>query len=267
MKAHKSESRAPRGMKGRGEWLGPHGAAALEALGLADARALLDVQAEDVARSTPHRRTLHLQVEGLDAYLKLYAPGAGRIGKISRRHAAAAVELCSLLSARDAGIPVPEPLAAVWGERGDRDPSAILLRAVPGGERLDHLLEPQAEPRPSDRAWLERELVPLVARLHAAGFQHRDLYACHLLRDADTGGLVLIDLARLRHQPRLARRRRIKDLAALAYSLGGVLRRAELRRLLQLYCEAAPTPLHAPSLARAVLRKARRIAAHRPRYG
>ncbi len=54
-----------------------------------------------------------------------------------------------------------------------------------------------------------------LARLHAAGFSHPDLYAKHILVDLDTGEPTLLDWQRTRRVVGLGRKARLRDLAAL----------------------------------------------------
>ena len=242
----------------------PGGRDALAALGLERPSQLLDHRGEVPARATPHRTTWPIEAPGLHAFLKRYEPGAGRIGKIARKRAPAEVEWDALHRAAAAGVPVPRPLAAAWSNAGQRAPSVLLLEAVPGAERLDHIAASWDAPSPERDHWLAERVLPPLLALHRASLQHRDLYACHLLRDADSDQLVLIDLARLR--PGLRLRRRIKDLAALAYSLDGHVRRPQLLRLLRSYRDELLPGRELHRLARAVTRKAQRIAGHTPKW-
>jgi hypothetical protein len=61
-----------------------------------------------------------------------------------------------------------------------------------------------------------------VRRFHAAGYNHRDLYCCHLfVREAAPGrfAMRMIDLQRVQHRRWLRRRWIVKDLAQLAWSV------------------------------------------------
>jgi len=222
----------------------------------------------EIMRATPHRCTRRLAGrDGETYYLKVYRPGAGRIGKIDRARSPARAEWDKLLDLAAAGIPVPEAVCLVEGRRGDRDPSLILLRGIRGCVPLDELLAQGADPS-RVVAWLRSELVPVVRHLHACGFQHRDLYACHVLAPTGFAGPpALIDLARVRKSAELPARRRIKDLAALCYSLSPHVGNRALLRLLLDYLELARLDRAARRLVRRVVRKSSRIARHQPRYG
>ncbi|PIE23001.1 MAG: hypothetical protein CSA62_09720 [Planctomycetota bacterium] len=242
----------------------PAGGEALAALGLKSPAQLLDWQGQDPARSTPHRVTWPIAANGFAGFLKRYEPGAGRIGKISRWRAPAEVEWDALQRAAAAGVSVPRPLAAAWSRPGQNAASVLLLEAVSGAERLDHIARSWQKASPEQDLWLAERMLPQLFALHRAGLQHRDLYACHFLRDNSSDQLVLIDLARLRHG--LRPRRRIKDLAALAYSLDGLIRHPQLLRLLRLYRDSLLPTHNLHRLAQAITRKAQRIASHRPKW-
>jgi hypothetical protein len=111
-------------------------------------------------------------------------------------------------------------------------------------------------------AYAFRHVAPLIARLHDAGFAYRDLYWNHLFAALDAEP-VLIDVHRAM-RPRWRRRRWIvKDLAGLLASLPGGYSRASCLRFLHRYAAGRP----APTLVRAIIAKAERIRAHRPKYG
>jgi hypothetical protein len=130
-----------------------------------------------------------------------------------------------LVAMREAELPVPPPVA--WGERwgGDsRSVGVVVMEAVPGQALEDWaLLWERGEDVPSGRTLrgIVDESAELVARLHAMGWVHRDLYLAHLFFDpAATIGrqLHLIDVQRV-ERPRLwLGRWVVKDLAALASS-------------------------------------------------
>ncbi len=137
------------------------------------------------------------------------------------------------------------------------------MREVPGAVPLDELLRAgEAPPEP----WWLAELAPLVRRLHEAGFQHRDLYACHFLIPPERpwGTPLLIDLARIRRP--LSGRRRVKDLAALAYSLREWRDREKMRELLLACLGRTESAAPARRLLARVESKIQRIARHRPKY-
>ena len=197
---------------------------------------------------------------------------------------AARRECENLLGLRDAGIPVPEPLGWVEERRALRVPvgagpsprggrSAVLMERVPHEVDLIELLEGA---RRSERDhWLE-VLAALVARLHDAGWYHRDLYLGHLVLAPRAGGpgLVLLDVGRARRERAPRRRWLVKDLAALLYTTPRAVGRSERLRFLREYVrrrgledgDARRSRRARRSWARAVLLKAQLLASHRPRH-
>ena len=102
---------------------------------------------------------------------------------------------------------------------------------------------------------LIRRLLP-QRHLHSAGFWHKDLYLCHHFVARGGSEITLIDLARLTRTT--SRRLRVKDLAALAMSACGIFSRTDMMAGLKRYGGDR-------RLARAVLKKAARMARHIPR--
>jgi len=91
----------------------------------------------------------------------------------------------------------------------------FLRRRFPA--RTRHFSE-SADP---DLRQLIRQVAGVVRRFHAAGYNHRDLYCCHLfVRETEPGRfeIRLIDLQRVQRRRWFRRRWLVKDLAQLAYS-------------------------------------------------
>jgi heptose I phosphotransferase len=148
------------------------------------------------------------------------APGESA-GRVEARNVGA-------LAAR--GIEVMHLVA--YGERlhGDgRWESFLLTEELAGYSELGHFLKRRfAAPAAQHRTGRDRDLrrlidevADIVGRLHAAGFNHRDLYCCHFLIKEPAPGqfdIRLIDLQRVQHRRRFRRRWVVKDLAQLAWS-------------------------------------------------
>ncbi len=107
--------------------------------------------------------------------------------------------------------------------------SFVLTEELEGHQPLDDFLRARFPPtlsrgthaRDRDLHRLIREVAAVVRRLHRAGYNHRDLYCCHLfVREPDRGRfeLKLIDLQRVERRRCFRRRWLVKDLAQLAYS-------------------------------------------------
>lgn len=167
--------------------------------------------------------------------------------------------------ARD-GIPCVKPIAYGQEMHGTRQRrSAVLSEAVPGRSLEAWADEWQA----SDRVKLRPVLVHtarLIARFHALGYVHRDLYLAHLFYDPTQPmdrSLHLIDLQRVM-QPRWRRRRWIvKDLAALNYSAPPhLLTQTDRLRWLKQYLKVSKLDRSARTLVDLVHSKTKRIARH-----
>ncbi len=154
------------------------------------------------------------------------------------------------------GLSGPEWLAV--GE-DDRGRAFLLVRAVPDALELPTALARQ--PDLAARRALARRIGSALARLHEAGFEHRDLYAKHVLLSAQSGTVHFIDWARARRRAFLSARVRARDLAALHATLADALvGRRERLLCLAAYVRALPGP--ARPAWRDLLARARRRARH-----
>ncbi|HOA74021.1 MAG TPA: lipopolysaccharide kinase InaA family protein [Phycisphaerae bacterium] len=151
----------------------------------------------------------------------------------ARRLSTAGIEWRNARELERAGIRAAPPVA--FGERmigPFEQRSAILLGEAPG-ESLEkwvpaHLGADRREFDAASRRRLVEGLARFVARFHAAGFVHRDLYLCHIFIDparASAGAgqsadraFCLIDLQRVFRPKWRKRRWVVKDLAALDFS-------------------------------------------------
>jgi tRNA A-37 threonylcarbamoyl transferase component Bud32 len=165
------------------------------------------------------------------------------------------------------GWPVPRVFG--WCEEARTFPlvrgarSALWMERVAHRETLRQACE--RAPRESIERW-STHLAALVARLHDAGWFHRDLYLEHWIVAGDR--LVLLDVGRARREAEPRVRWFVKDVAALQHSCPpGVAPRARLR-FLAAYLNGRNIVARGSrrDFARAVLAKARRIAAHEPRF-
>jgi tRNA A-37 threonylcarbamoyl transferase component Bud32 len=167
-------------------------------------------------------------------------------------------EARALQELRRAGLPCPEWIAAGEDEGGR---AFLLVRELTGSVDLRLFLERQRSAPLAERFRLARRLGEALARVHAAGFDHPDLYAKHVLVDPDTGDLRFLDWQRSRRRRSVSRRQRWRDLAALHASLADHLARPRERlACLLAYLRAAGQPLDHRNVRRAV-RSIRREAA------
>jgi hypothetical protein len=216
----------------------------------------------------PDRNVAHVALGGVKAFLKrehrvrwkdLLASawaGFGPVSKSCREYRL----LCEL---GEAGVGCPEAIAA--GEDGVR--AFLLLREVEGARELRPFLSESA----SRRRLVLARLGVALARLHAAGFDHADLYSKHVLVHADAHEgirFTFLDWQRSRRgRPCWTRRRR--DLAALDATLSDELatprdRLALLRAYLyaSLRLDTGPAPPLAEA-ARQVRRASERLLGRR----
>ena len=166
-------------------------------------------------------------------YLKKHPPVRGERKSVIQfkcREAPGLVEARNVALLADAGIGTMRVVA--YGRRtsaGDGGGSFFLTESLDGYEPLDDFLRRRfPEGRRADSKAFDRLIdaaASVARRFHAAGFNHRDFYCCHLFvkEEDDVSGnggfdIRLIDLQRM--QFRRTRRRRwiVKDLAQLAYS-------------------------------------------------
>ncbi len=124
------------------------------------------------------------------------------------------------------GVGSPEWLAAGEDEHGR---AFLLVREAPGAVELRAWLGLQTDP--AVRRRLAHSLGLALARMHAAGFSHPDLYSKHVLVGADGAAVQFLDWQRSRRRVALSRRRRTRDLAALHATLTDDLASARERLL------------------------------------
>jgi len=209
--------------------------------------------------------------ETVAVYLKRLAR-SGRVDflmeLLSRRRQDGVHEFSVTMSLAEKGIAVARPIA--FGKEAKTGRSFVILEELPDSEALERLL-PRWEEVKKDYHLLQvkRELLEalaaLVRQFHQAGYCHRDLYLSHIFLSKDRNGqerLNLIDLQRV-FQPALRRYRwRVKDLAQLYYSAREFFTNTDVIRFLRWYLDCRKLRTKDKQLARAVWRKAQRIARH-----
>lgn len=148
------------------------------------------------------------------------------------------------------------PVPAAWGEGPG---FSFFASQACEGRTADIVANDWATLTKDRRRTLIRNMALVVARLHACAFYHRDLYLCHLIEDETR--IRLIDLQRLEDDPPFRRHRQVKDLAALLYSSYDTdITCTDRLRFLRFYCGGGSLSRKGRELARAVMRKARKIA-------
>ncbi|MFQ5494731.1 MAG: lipopolysaccharide kinase InaA family protein, partial [Phycisphaerae bacterium] len=169
------------------------------------------------------------------------------------------------------GLPCPQAVAL--GEElhgGCEVRSLVLMEAVPGLSLESWAKEWADGDRTAARA-LIAPLAALIARFHALGYAHRDLYLSHIFYDPTPSpqrSLHLIDLQRV-IRPRGRRLRWIiKDLASLNFSTPqAVIGRTDRLRWLTQYLGRRRLDQSARRLVYAIIGKTQRIARHDARRG
>lgn len=191
-------------------------------------------------------------------------------------------------NARDlarAGVRAAEAVAFGEQMRGPLEVRSCILLGEVSGVSLEKWVPAQLPPMSAEadlggRRQLLDGLARFVARFHAAGFVHRDLYLCHIFFDAEpaveSGGaeaeqrFCLIDLQRVFRPKWRKRRWAVKDLAALDFSSPlDLIGPWERLRFLCRYVQHCPQFGSARVLARKIAAKraimTRRVESHRRR--
>ena len=156
-----------------------------------------------------------------------------------------------------AGLPTVVPIAA-----GRRHGSSFLVtEALDGCTRLDDYLG-QTELAAAARAELLCRLAALIRKMHAAGFNHRDLYLCHILRNGQ-GNLYIVDLHRVQQRAAVPERWLVKDIAALNYSApAGIISHTDRLRFLKTYLGTKRLSDRDKRFALKILKKTEKMVEH-----
>jgi tRNA A-37 threonylcarbamoyl transferase component Bud32 len=160
-----------------------------------------------------------------------------------------------LRSLREAGIGCPE--LAAFGEDGRH--AFVLLRDHSDMIELRKFM--QGAPAAA-RSRIAVALGRALARMHAAGFEHRDLFAKHILVSDDGAAprFCILDWQRGRQRHRVSWSRRCRDLAVLDATLHDALASGRARvRCLRAYLQTTPNAPPLGRLARRIRALAERL--------
>jgi tRNA A-37 threonylcarbamoyl transferase component Bud32 len=189
-----------------------------------------------VKRGT-QRTVLRVDLPGLSFYLKQHhLPDRLTWFRQCLRAPKGRREFDRLLELARRGVPAPEPLG--WGRRpgwGGVGESFIVTRAIDGVTPLhDMLAEGLAA---NQRQALANALGRFLAKLHAAGVDHRDLHLGNIVVRQTDGEyeLFLVDLDAVNLGPPLDRRRSLTNLALFGCGCVMFTRRADRLRFLRRY--------------------------------
>jgi tRNA A-37 threonylcarbamoyl transferase component Bud32 len=167
----------------------------------------------------------------------------------------------------EARVGCAEPV--VLAERsGFRPQGYIVLRGLVDAVLLrPYLKEHRGEMTVPQQRQLAAHLGREVARLHAAGINHPDLFSKHVLLSCKTGQLpevCFIDLQRSSTRRVVSRASRVQDLASLDASLPPQLAsHSDRLAFLQSYLSASASPLAIKEFASAIRRRSRKLQTRR----
>ncbi|MCK6447061.1 MAG: lipopolysaccharide kinase InaA family protein [Planctomycetes bacterium] len=237
---------------------------AIQGLGGAAAlAALFEHRPEAFLRRVPGRETFVFDGPGGSAVVKRQVGLDRREWWHERLHrlsvrSAGRIEADNLAELVAAGFPAPRPHALLESGR-----ASVLVM-----ERVEHETDLASALAAESARHVERltELAQLVARLHVAGFYHRDLYLQHVVLRRASGELVLLDCGRARRETAPRERWFVKDLAALAHSWPANLGGDAWLEFLARYRERRGAGPELADLTRWVDAKRARLAAHAPKF-
>jgi len=225
-----------------------------------------EVVKQAIAERSTVRLILELGAEKLPVYIKRHfrmpLPKLLFMMLTGSRPRTAVEEFNNIVFFHRAGIPTVVPIAAGLQRQGlFQTQSFLITRALEGSIRLDHLLRDRTLSFTEKKSIIER-LALLVRSMHSRGFNHRDLYLCHLLRDA-AGNLFVVDLHRLDRRRQVPERWKVKDIAALNYSSRSPqVTRTDRLRFLKIYLGCDHFSGQQRSFARKVLKKTQKMIQH-----
>ena len=183
-------------------------------------------EGEVVKHAVPERKTVRFYLENddgpVEAYLKRIYPLSltrffTQVLKLSLP-GTALDEFTNITAFHRAGLPTMIPVAAGRRRFGlFRTESFLVTKSIEGCERLDDFFSRFKNVPTEDKRGLIRKVALLVKKMHECGFNHRDLYLCHILLDS-RGRLFLVDLHRVDKRGKVPERWKVKDIAALNYS-------------------------------------------------
>jgi serine/threonine protein kinase len=117
-----------------------------------------------------------------------------------------------------AGILTMAPVAAGIKRCGLlRTKSFLVSKEIGQCRRLDHLFLKHPTIPVKEKQEVIKKVALIVKHMHARGFNHKDLYLCHILLDS-YGNIFLVDLHRVDKRGKVPERWKVKDIAALNYS-------------------------------------------------
>src|SRR5262249_810325 len=193
----------------------------LNAVGVRSAEQFLSLSGV-VISGHPERHVVRVRLGPMCAFLKRehrvrrrdrltsWLAGFGLVTKSQR-------EAIALQALERAGVGCPEGVA--YGEVNRRRAFLLFRELENAVERRDFMHERRGM---RERRDLARQIGRDLARLHAEGFNHPDLYAKHVFISAGDQTIYFLDWQRSRHGV-ISESRRLRDLAALEATLAETL--------------------------------------------
>lgn len=169
------------------------------------------------------------------------------------------------------GIPTLSPVAAGEKVSWFRQESFLMSEELKGFQSLElflrsHFTMPLSREMIKEKRAVIQELARIIRTIHKAGFNHRDLYCCHIFIKHDREGQRdwrVLDLQRVDRRRWFRSRWVIKDLAALNYSAPSpMITRTDRLRFLRDYLEKPARMKSNRSFIHQVIRKTSRIRRH-----
>ncbi|ABA88524.1 lipopolysaccharide kinase [Syntrophotalea carbinolica DSM 2380] len=206
--------------------------------------------AGESVRRIERRHTFRVELGGRDYFVKqhyglTWADIVGEVIRLRRPVLGAGNEYRMTALLNCIGIDTAQLVAfGVDGRWPTTQRSFIITRALPQSCTLNELcMQWKQQPSAKLKRQLIRAVGEIVAKMHGAGINHRDLYVNHfrlplnwLENPIGEPPLFLMDLHRAQEHTVLSYRWRVKDLAALLFSvLGKPLSKRDHLRFLQTY--------------------------------
>jgi hypothetical protein len=176
----------------------------------------------------------------------------------------------NLLLLHDLGFGTAVPVA--YGERKKLGIPSFFVTVTEhlyGAEKLETYLprrftSPLGPGGISEKRLLINKIAALTREFHGMGFNHQDYYLGHLFLREEDGGILILDLQRMKSRAAISSRDRIKDLGQLCYSAGlaGVFTKSDLMRFMLAYLGREALTENDKRLIRRVMAKRARIARH-----
>lgn len=176
----------------------------------------------EIFRSVKNRETIRVVLDGQAYFIKKHFGITGQelIKNLLRCKlpiTSAKNEWLAIQKLQSIGIPTMT--LAGYGQSGRQ--SFVITEELPNTISMEDLGKSWRKIPPifsSKKNYVEK--IASTARiLHNSGLCHRDFYICHFLLNPNTNNLYLIDLHRVQIHKKLPNKLRIKDLAALYFSV------------------------------------------------